>query len=243
MQRGLVVMLAAVVMAATSVGGSENGGRQPTHPVAVSVLKYFEARSADFDTFLREIRPPPPSAALRAAVLRTLPKEGELRPTARQAEKLAAIRAVLAFNGREHDLDIRLVDVRPRAAIGLYARAVLIVSNDAADILTAKELQAVTAHELGHEYVWDEYERARRRSDAVARQELELKCDGLAVITIDRLGLDFSDFMSAVSRLTDHNDLVGMTGTAAANYVPLDQRLHFIWAMAALIARTKRERS
>ena len=42
------------------------------------------------------------------------------------------------------------------------------------------------AHELGHDYVWDEYEKARREHDNPRLQELELRCDGIAIIAMAR---------------------------------------------------------
>jgi hypothetical protein len=43
------------------------------------------------------------------------------------------------------------------------------------------------AHELGHDYVWDEFEEASTLRDNRRLQELELRCDGIAVIALQRL--------------------------------------------------------
>ena len=55
---------------------------------------------------------------------------------------------------------------------------------------TKEEFAALVAHEIGHEYVWLEYRQAEQRHDHARIRELELRCDGVAVLTIRRLGLD-----------------------------------------------------
>jgi hypothetical protein len=76
----------------------------------------------------------------------------------------------------------------------------------ALDLLSAEELQAVVAHELAHEYFWDEYEHARRRNQYREVQELEMRCDGIAIITLNRLGLDPKHLGSAVSKTRPSNE-------------------------------------
>ena len=47
----------------------------------------------------------------------------------------------------------------------------LLVSEEALEILTTEELQAATAHEMGHEYFWQEYELSREagHNEAIRR--------------------------------------------------------------------------
>jgi predicted SprT family Zn-dependent metalloprotease len=58
--------------------------------------------------------------------------------------------------------------------VGLHARSVVLISQRALHLLNADVLQAVVAHEIGHEYVWDEYQAALERKDARRLQELAL---------------------------------------------------------------------
>jgi hypothetical protein len=57
-----------------------------------------------------------------------------------------------------------VIDV-PQAAIGLHARAVILITESALTLLDADELQALVLHEVGHEYVWTEWERSFRLAD------------------------------------------------------------------------------
>ena len=84
---------------------------------------------------------------LNAALYR-LPAQGELIPDAQEVAKLARLDALFASCSRIADVVTKVVDL-PRARIGLYARSILLVSRPALNLLTAVELQAVAAHELG----------------------------------------------------------------------------------------------
>lgn len=211
---------------------------QPTHRAAQAALRYFESvQDADFDAFLRQLRRPAPSSIVRAIVINNLPKEGELTPTAQEAAKLAAIRPLLAFHGRDHDMELRLITVGGPAFVGLHARTVLLISREALDLFETDELLAIMGHELGHDYIWDEYEEARQKVDDRRLQDLELQCDGIAVIAIGRLGVDSEHLVSAATKLARHNQRRGTPDTA--RYVPLDQRVRFIRAVGRLTASSE----
>jgi len=211
---------------------------QPMHRAAQAALQYFQSvQDADFDAFLPRLRRPAPSPLVRAIVIKNLPKEGELTPTAQEAAKLAVLRPLLAFHGRDHDMELRLITIGGPAYFGLHARTVLLLSREALDLLETDELLAMMAHELGHDYVWNEYEEARQKGDDRQLQELELRCDGIAVIAIGRLGVDSERFVSAVTKLTRHNERLGTSNYAW--YLPLDQRVRFIRAVARLTASVR----
>jgi hypothetical protein len=213
------------------------------HPSARAALQYFEpALNAGFLPFLSQLRRPAPSSIFRAKVMRDLPQEGELAPTAQEAVKLAIIPLVLAFHGRKDDMEVRLVAGDGLAFAGLHARTVLLISREALELLDRDELMAVVAHELGHDYVWDEYEKAQKRGDHRRLQELELRCDGIAVITMEGLRVDIARLVSAATTLRRHNQRV-FGKTEDGRYVPLDQRVQFIRAMARLTARHAIQRS
>jgi predicted SprT family Zn-dependent metalloprotease len=67
---------------------------------------------------------------------------------------------------------------------------VIVVSGNVLPLLNQEEFAALVDHEIGHEYVWVEYRRAQNRHDHARIRELELRCDGIAVLTLRRLGLD-----------------------------------------------------
>ena len=128
--------------------------------------------------FLETARPAPVSAEDKARVLSTLPLEGEVTDfNASARQKLAALTKLLRATGRESVYEIKVIAV-PQAAIGLHARAVILISEAALTLLDADELQALVAHEVGHEYVWTERERSFRLADRSRLKDLELVCDG-----------------------------------------------------------------
>ena len=238
MSRNIVFAAATAAMlgAPGTVGASNED--QLTHPSARAALQYFEpALDAGFLPFLIQLRRPAPPSIFRAKVMKELPKEGNLAPTAQQAVKLAILPLVLAFHGRKEDMEFRLVAGGGLAFAGLEQRTVLLITREALELLDRDELLAVAAHELGHDYVSDEYEEAQERGDNLRLQELELRCDGIAVITMDRLGVDVARLVSAATALRRHNQRV-FGKTDDGRYVPLDQRVQFIRAMARLIARS-----
>ena len=193
-----VVSLVPAVAAAQSGGGP-----------SLRAQHFFETLSSgDTRAPLEAIRPHRISPEDRARALASLPREGELHPDAGEAAKLASVASILRYHRREGVYETKLIDL-PQAAIGLHARAVLLISRTALGLLSEAELQALVAHEVGHEFFWQEYERARERRDAQALQELELKCDGIAVLTFMAQGLDPASLASGLKKISRFNERLG----------------------------------
>jgi predicted Zn-dependent protease len=132
-----------------------------------------------FSEQLETARPAPVSALEKARILAALPEEGEIGNLALALrQKVATLSGVLAAAQRESVYGVKIISV-PQAAVVLHARAILVISEHALTLLTAVELQAVVAHEIGHEYIWAEYEQAKTAADRHRLQELELVCDAM----------------------------------------------------------------
>lgn len=167
-----------------------------------------------------------------------LPAEGDVHDLdPAQREKLAAARRVLGWHGREAVYQVKVIEV-PQAAVALHARAVVLVSEPALDILDADELQALVAHEVGHEYFWSEYFRARQNNDRSLLRTLELLCDGIAIVTLRRAGTDPARLVSALEKLVRYNrDRFG----AARNeedYPPMGERRRFAGRLVEWLERS-----
>jgi hypothetical protein len=184
-----------------------------------------------FGRFLETARPAPVSAKDKARVLSTLPLEGEVTDFSASArQKLAALTKVLRATGRESVYEIKVIDV-PQAAIGLHARAVILISEPALTLLDADELQALVAHEVGHEYVWTERERAFQLADRSRLKDLELMCDGIAIVTLHGLGMDVSRLMAGVQKISRFNRERFGTANNERDYPTLAQRQAFARAV------------
>jgi hypothetical protein len=154
---------------------------------------------------LEGARPAPVSGEAKARVLASLPAEGEVTHLSAGArEKLATLARVLRAGDRESVYEVKVIDVR-QAAVGLHRRAVLLISEHALNVLGAVELQTVVAHEIGHEYVWEHYEQAKRSADRHRLQELELICDAVAVAILHRLDIHWSALIKGVEKLSHYN--------------------------------------
>jgi Zn-dependent protease with chaperone function len=154
---------------------------------------------------LDAVRPSPVTPADRDRALAMLPAEGEVAHLdAARRSKVASTRRVLAVHGRETVYVVKVIDV-PQAAVALHARAVVLISEPALDLLDSEELQALVAHEVGHEFFWNEYAAARRHDDAPELRRLELVCDGLAIVTLRRAGMDPKRLTSALEKVLRYN--------------------------------------
>jgi hypothetical protein len=188
---------------------------------------------------LEAARPAPVSAEAKARVVASLPAEGEvMHLSAGAREKLATLTRVLRAGHRESVYEIKVIDVR-QAAAGLHGRAVLLISERALNLLSAVELQAIVAHEIGHDYVWEQYERAKRSADRHRLQKLELICDAVAVAILHRLDIDWSALIKGIQKLSHYNrDRLG-TALNEADYPTIAQRRHFARALSANLATAK----
>lgn len=183
--------------------------------------------------FLETAQPLPVSAEEKSRVLNTLPLEGEVTDVSGSARrKLATLTKVLRAAARESVYEIKVIDV-PQAALGLHARAVILISESALTLLDADELQALVAHEVGHEYVWTERERSFKGADRSRLKDLELMCDGIAIVTLHQLGMDVSRLMSGVQKISRFNRARLGIANNEMDYPTLAQRQAFARAMTA----------
>lgn len=192
-----------------------------------SAIRFFEALPARGPAaMLRAVRPAPATLAERIRAVDMLPESGVVTPDHKEREKLTLLDSVLAYGDRAGTLEIMVIDV-PQAVVALHQRAVVLVSRPALRLLSGRELQAMVAHEIGHDYFWREFERTVAEGDRRGRQELELKCDGIAVLTLVALRLDPGSLTNGLRKQTRFNEMLGADANAA-DYPPLQDRQRFI---------------
>jgi hypothetical protein len=134
---------------------------------------------------LEHLGPLPRIAAdLKQRVIASLPRECEVKwLSAEYRTKLMSVASGVNLHGPDTDYLFKVVE-SPQARVAIHARFVVLVTDTALRLLTSSQLQALVAHEIGHDYVWEEYEEARNRHDWRRVRELELFCDAVAVYTL-----------------------------------------------------------
>jgi hypothetical protein len=231
LKRTLLVTTLALGLTVNSLGHTRRLNAAPGS-VGARALAYFkQIEDGSFDDHLRRIRPRPLSPRLKAQVIARLPQEGEVKPSAKMQVKLAALAPVFHYHERGGAIEVKVISVG-HAFVGLHARSGLLISEEALDLLTTEELRAAAAHEMGHEYFWNEYQLARADKQYQVMRELELRCDGVAVITLKGLGLDPSRLISQVTKMTRFNERIGATANL---YTSLDERVEFIRALVEVV--------
>jgi len=216
-----------------SVHGQENAKAPLSSSVAERTLQYFKKTAkGDLEDYVRSIRPAGVSADRRARLVASIKKEDIVSPSAARQAKLDVLRPILTYHDRA-GIEVKILRLGVAWA-GMLEGAAVVVSEEAIDILTAEELQAVVAHELGHEYFANEYEGARQRKQYDRVKEVELRCDAIAVITMRSLRLNPASLLSGVSKLTKFNEARGVKNNP--NLVSsVDERASFWRAMIRLI--------
>jgi hypothetical protein len=213
----------------------------PERPVAERALTFFVTLPrGDVAAALRSRRPSPISLDDRNRALTSLPRKGALRPSDDENEKLATLTRVLVFHERSMVVHVEIIDV-VQAFVGLHARSIILISRRALQLLSSAELQALVAHEIGHDYFWNEYQRAQERNDMRVLRAVELKCDGIAALTLVTLGIDPRILTSAARKLTWVNEKLGATANSS-DYPSVSERERFVLAVLALGAQDESSR-
>jgi len=184
-----------------------------------------------------------PPRSLRSHPVRGSAQCAVLRPSRDEGKKLQAVERILDYSARHGVITLKVIDV-DSAFVGLYCRTVVLVSAQALRLLTADELSALVAHEVGHDDDWNAYWEALQAHDSARMQELELRADAIAVLTLERVAIDPERLVSAVQKMMHENgwrnDAIGATPTGTSGlangdrYVPLPDRVRFIRAVAQL---------
>ena len=174
-------------------------------------------------------------------VLKSLPLELKDRAVnARDRAKLEGLYPVLCAVQRDAVYEIRVIE-SPSATIAIDGRAVLLISERALGVLDADQLRAAVAHEAAHEYVWEEWQRADKRDDWKRLRELELVCDGIAVVILQQLGLETSSLIRGFEKLTYLNLLWLGPPPNPSGYPTLAERREFAWEVGAWMTGLSRK--
>lgn len=179
-------------------------------------------------------RPASVTITEKAKVLQSLPAEGAISDLGKsERRKLEAVGQLLHASGRAGVYEIKIISV-PQAVTALYERVVLLISLRALTLVSSEELEALVAHEIGHEYVWQQYADAKACGDKRELRELELACDVIAMRLLSRAGIPPGRLQTAVEKITWYNRERLGVALNIGNYPSLKERRRLIEQMSLL---------
>jgi hypothetical protein len=154
---------------------------------------------------LDSCRPAPIPTEAKAGFLRQLPEKGRVdQLNSKEQAMMANLDIILVAYGRSGRIDVQVIDL-PIAWAGLHDRSVILISRLALGVLKAEELQAVMAHELAHEYVWNAFDAARLAGESERMTNLELVCDVVAARMLTNLSIAPSRLADAIEKMVRFN--------------------------------------
>jgi len=142
----------------------------------------------------------------------------------KRVDKLkAALQPVLDYHRRSQMPVYVLWSDQPKAY--LIDRSVIIITNRLMISATDEEIRGIVAHELAHEYVWDERSQAKEAKNGKLMRELELFCDVVAAFTLKAIGDDPASYGRILVRLTMIGSKTGsVTKSESGTHPSLDAR-------------------
>lgn len=149
---------------------------------------------------------------------------------------MTCTRLILPMTTAKPSQILSFQDDEPQAAVALHMRSALIISRPALRILSGAELQAMVAHEIGHDLFWADFERTLAQADRRGRQELELKCDGIAILTLLVLRLDPARLLDGLRKQGRFNEMLGAVANAD-DYPQLGERQRFMVTLRDFASR------
>lgn len=106
----------------------------------------------------------------------------------------------------------------------IWRGSVLLVSSSLAEALYDGELVGILAHELSHAYFEDEMAAAQRTRDARAMRIVELKCDAVAIVSLQLLGYAPTQHLQGLQRLQSLQQRKGLSSGIAQTHPELVAR-------------------
>lgn len=229
-KRIYLTALLLVTLSVSSIAQPKNSVA-PFSNAGTAALAYFDQiHGLSFASYLKSIRPRQISPELKAKYVAIFPKQDVVTPSAEGMDKLAALGPILEYYGRSSVVDVKVVRMGQPIVLFL-AGAAVVISEEALNLFSAKELQAVVAHEMGHEYFWSEWQTARLNKKYEKMQEIELRCDGMAIIALSQLGLNPQTFIKAITKLARaYGPRINME-----YYTPFEERVKFCQTIMKMV--------
>ena len=159
----------------------------PLSGVTETAFTYFQqVEGYRFDEFPAASPPNQTFTRRQGAGPEATPASGRRQRLSRPADQTARSRADNAVPRAVSAIDVKVLRVGGANAAFLAGAAILI-TEPALEVLSSQELQATVAHELGHHCSGVSSSSRASRGSTAKLQEIELRCNGIAVITLTTL--------------------------------------------------------
>lgn len=146
------------------------------------------------------------------------------------------IRPVLKLYGREN-IDIIVFDSPAPDAVCVSGTALFYSTGLLEMAHRDRELEAITAHELAHEYLNALAVRAFEKNDYDTIRQIELVCDAFAVAALHELRLKASTYSGILQKLMQSPYAVAWKGDGTDSHPPLAVRVEAIGVLARALRR------
>ena len=138
----------------------------------------------------------------------------------------AIFNQVIRLHGRSGKLVLFLYRNDLPSAM-LWRGCVVAVSDGLAEPLYDDELAGVLSHELSHSYFEDEMAEERRAQNAFAMRVIELKCDGVAILSLKLSGRNPAGYVRGLRRLRLITKRKGLSEVIFQSHPTLVVRMKF----------------
>jgi hypothetical protein len=208
-----------------------NAIAQSQRPVDSALESLLGTDSSTLPFDLDRSRPAPDGPGFRAHTRGLVPEQGWIKNlTEAQRKKMTVLEPILRVHERQEVYEIRVYRGR-QASVSSRFGTVVLITEPALRLLDPPELQALVAHEIGHEYVWPAIQEADKRQDLRRHKELELFCDGVAILTLRRAGVDPKYLLSGLEKMLIFNLTWMRRAPGPATHPSFEERKKFFDAM------------
>lgn len=225
-----LITFAVVFIAATGVIAgqpSNNANRKPAEMPESAEARNALARLGELSLpalreRLRQMRPL--NNLSRAVANHVIASQPLTIATGQRVDRLkAALQPVLAYHDRSRMPIYVVWSEQPKAY--LVECAALFITTRMMTISTDEEIRGIVAHELAHEYVWQERLNAKQAKDSPLLRECEMFCDVVAAVTLKEIGDDPASYARILERMTIIGSAKGSaTNKESATHPSLDAR-------------------
>jgi len=198
----------------------------------------FAGKSLDeINSWLTAMRPPAVDPADKLLLMRELPfcTPANRIENPRELDRLRKrLVPVLKLYARDGVVDLVLFR-DPRPIVYSRAGVVVAISTEVLKIVGEDDaaLAGIIAHELAHEYVALQLLQALQAKDLGKIRELELFCDGVAVVMMLDLGLDPARYGQILETIANHSQAAAVLNNGSNSHPEVAARRRVISDLSA----------